>query len=114
MSANNPTPIRSKKPLEAAKLTLVKDFLALRMPAYSTFPSPGEHQSFADVIREAAQIFDIWLAAVGAEVRDNATGAIDANLFSGSFEAAIDGNETYACEIAACDVADQRRASRRA
>lgn len=114
MSIHPATPLRPQNPLKAAKARLIRDFLALEMPVYPVNPSPADHQSFADAIRQAAQIFDSWLAAVGSEVRDNATGAIDANLFSGSFEAAIDGNETYACEVAACDVADQRRASRRA
>lgn len=105
----------SQNPFEAARLSLINALLKLKAPkAYPNFPSPDDHEGIAAHIREAAQIFDSWLAAVGSEVRDNATGAIDANLFSGSFEAAIDGNETYACEVAACDVADQRRTSRRA
>lgn len=106
---------RSSNPFEAARLLLIKQLLGLKAPkAYPCAPSPADHMSVADHLREAAQIFDTWLAAVGAEVRDNATTSIDKGLFAGSFEAAIDGNETFVCESEAHHVADEMRAIRRA
>lgn len=108
----------SQNPFEAARLALINALLKLKAPkAYPNFPSPGDHEGIAAHIREAAQIFDSWLAAVGSEVRDNAAGAIDANLFSGSFSGAVDGNETYACESqgeALRGYAEERRSERRA
>ena len=118
MSADVTTPLpppRSSNPFESARLSLINRLLTLKAPkAYPNFPSPADHEGVAAHIRDAAQLFDEWLAAIGSEVRDNATGSIDSGLFSGSFEAAIDGNETYACETAAGDVAETRRAMRRA
>lgn len=118
MSSPSPTPIRSQNPFEAARLALVKRLLELKAPAsYPNFPSPADHEGIASHIREAAGIFDDWLAAIGAEVRDNATTSISAGLFAGSFIGAVDGNETYACESqgeALREYAAERRSMRRA
>lgn len=111
--ATVPVPASSfRNPLETARLKLVKDFLSLKMPAYPSFPSPDDHESFAGVIREAAAIFDEWLAAVGHQVRDNATTGVSSNLFNGSFSGAIEGNETWACEEAGIEVRWNRTARR--
>jgi hypothetical protein len=105
-------------PFETARLKLVRRLLEMRAPsAYPSFPSPADHEGIAAHIREAAQIFDEWLAAIGSEVRDNAVTAIDRHLFSGSFIGAVDGNETGACEEQAeslREFAMERRSARRA
>jgi hypothetical protein len=116
MSADiTPTPIRSQNPFEAARLKLIAALLAMKAPAaFPSFPSPYDHAGVADHLREAAAIFDDWLAAVGHQVRDNAVTYVSADLFSGSFTAAIDGNETYAVEQQAEFLVDERRSMRRA
>lgn len=89
----------TQNPFEAARLSLINRLLTLKAPkAYPSFPSPADHEGIAAHIREAAEIFDGWLAAIGSEVRDNATTGISAGLFAGSFIGAVDGNETGACE----------------
>lgn len=101
-------------PLKAAKTRLVSDFLALFAPAYPMHPAPSDHESVAEHIREALNIFNEYLAAVGSEVRDNAVTAVDVNLFSGTLQAA---DEIYACEQQAealREYASERRTSRRA
>lgn len=109
------TPIRSQNPFEAARLKLIASLLAMKAPsALPSFPQPTDHARVADHLREAAAIFDEWLAAVGHQVRENATTYVDANLFNGSFTGAIDGNETWACEQAGLEVRAQRAAMRRA
>ncbi|MDI1265009.1 MAG: hypothetical protein PS018_17300 [bacterium] len=106
---------RSSNPFEAARLKLVKALLRMPAPvAYPNFPTPGHHEGVAAHLRDAAAIFDEWLAAIGAEVRYNATTSIESGLFAGSFTAAIDGNETYACECEVQSLIDERRAMRRA
>lgn len=106
---------RSSNPFEAARLLLIKRLLGMQAPvAYPNYPTPGHHEGVAAHIREAAMIFDEWLAAVGAEVRDSATTSIDKGLFAGSFMGAVDGNETWACESEAQSLNDDRRAMRRA
>lgn len=105
----------TKNPFEAARLSLVKALTALKAPAaYPSFPSPDDHEGTAAHLREAAAIFDEWLAAVGHQVRENATTGVSSNLFNGSFAGAIEGNETWACEEAGIDVrwngATRRRA----
>lgn len=105
----------SRNPFEVARSHLIRRLLELQAPvAYPNFPTPGHHEGVASHIREAAQIFDEWLAAVGSEVRDNATTQVSAGLFAGSFFAAVDGNETGACEDQAESLRDERRAMRRA
>lgn len=114
MSTTTVTPITKQNPFEAARLKLIAALLAMKAPsAYPAFPYPSDHESVAEHIREAASIFDEWLAAVGAQVRDNASEHISSDLFSGSFTAAIDGNETYACEMAGVSVREERRSSMR-
>ncbi len=107
-----------QNPFETARRTLIAALLTMTAPdAYPNFPSPSDHETVAGHIREAAQIFDDWLAAVGSEVRDNAVTAIDRHLFSGSFLGAVDGNETGACTMqgeALRDFAMERRNYRRA
>lgn len=105
----------SRNPFEVARSHLIRRILELQAPvAYPNFPSPGHHEGVAAHIREAAVIFDEWLAAVGAEVRDNATTSISAGLFSGSFFAAVDGNETWSLESEAQALIEDRRTMRRA
>lgn len=109
------TPPRSQNPFEAARLKLIAALLAMKAPAaYPSFPSPADHTAIADHLREAADIFDGWLAAIGSEVRDNASGHVSADLFAGSFTAAIDGNETWAIEQQGEQLVEQRRSLRRA
>jgi hypothetical protein len=105
----------SKNPFETARRKLIAALLKIKAPAsYPAFPTPSDHEAVAAHIREAAAIFDEWLAAIGSEVRDNASSQIDANLFAGSFLGAIDGNETWACQNEALQLSDERRAMRRA
>lgn len=115
MSISSPA---AQNPFEAARRQLIAALLALKAPAdYPSFPTPADHEGVAGHIREAALIFDEWLAAIGGEVRDNAVTTIDANLFSGSFTGAVDGNETGVCEEQAealREYAIERRAMRRA
>lgn len=116
--ATLPAPSKPSNPFETARLALIKQLLTLKAPAaYPAFPTPGHHEGIAQHIREAAEIFDGWLAAIGAEVRDNATTSISAGLFAGSFTAAVDGNETFAAEQQAESLrgyAEARRSVRRA
>jgi hypothetical protein len=105
-----PSAIRPQNPFETARLALVRKILEMRAPpAMPTFPSPHNHLAVADHLRQAAAIFDEWLLAVGHEVRDNATIAIDADTFEGVFASAIDGNALYACEQASEALIDSRR-----
>ena len=114
-TSQTPTPIRSQNPFETARLALVKRMLELKAPAaYPSFPAPSDHAGVADHLREAAGIFDDWLAAIGGEVRDNAITHVSADLFAGSFTAAIDGNETWAVEQQAEFLTAERRSLRRA
>jgi hypothetical protein len=103
--------LSSQNPFERARLALIKRLLWMPAPsAYPTFPSPDDHMGVKDHILLAAELFDDYLAAIGAEVRDNANCAIDKDLFSGTVMRAIDGNETFALEEAALAVRGMRRA----
>lgn len=115
--ATLPQPTTTTNPLRPAMASLISGLLALALPRYPADPSPSDHEGFAGHIRQAAQLFDDYLAAIGAEVRDNAVTSIDGHMFAGSFLGAVDGNETYACEEQAealREFASERRAERRA
>ncbi len=110
--------VPAQNPFETARLSLISRLLNLKAPkAYPNFPSPDDHEGVAAHIREAAQLFDEWLAAIGSEVRDNAVTSVDRHMFSGSFMGAVDGNETGVCEeqaSALIEYAEERRSVRRA
>jgi hypothetical protein len=102
---------RPSSPFETARLALIKRLLEMKAPrSFVAFPHPTDFEVVADHIREAAAIFDEWLAAIGAEVRDNTNCHVSTDLFAGSFSAAIDGNETWACEESALSLQGMRRA----
>ena len=99
-----------RNPFEVARSHLIRRILELQVPnAVRTFPSPAEFKAVADHVRQAAAIFDEWLAAIGHEVRDNASIEIDADVFDGAFVGAVDGNATYACDNAADALIHGRR-----
>jgi hypothetical protein len=115
LAAAASTPAPARNPFETARRKLVAALNAMTAPAaYPSFPSPDDHEGIAAHLREAAAIFDEWLAAVGHEVRANANTSISAGLFSGSFSGAIEGNETWACEEAAIEMRWNRATRRRA
>lgn len=101
--------IRTQNPFEAARLKLIQALLAMKAPkAYPSFPIPADHEGIAAHIREAAQIFDDWLAAVGHQVRDNSGSEIDMRCFEGAFMGAVDGNATWCCEEAGIELRFER------
>lgn len=108
----------TQNPFEAARLCLINRLLTLKAPkAIGSFATPFDFEAIKDHVLEATAIYDEWLAAIGSTVRDNATTHISAGLFSGTFTAAVDGNETYAVESqgeALKEFASERRSERRA
>jgi hypothetical protein len=88
-------------PFETARLALIKRLLEMKAPKdYPIYPRNGDHQTIADHIRDAANIFDEWLYAIGREVADNSTNSVDMRLFTAAFLGAVDGNATYETETA--------------
>lgn len=103
---------RPPSPFETARLALIARLTAMTAPrGLVAFPHPSDFEVVAGHIREAAAIFDEWLADIGHEVRDNSSADIDKDLFLDAFSRAVDGNETFACEEAAYTLRDMRRAS---
>lgn len=101
----------SKNPFETARLSLIKRLLAMKAPkAYPLSPSPFDHEGVAAHLREAAAIFDEWLAAIGFQVADNAVCDIDMRVFEGAFTGGIDGNATFECMRAAETLLEERAA----
>ena len=111
MSTAAATTTRPPSPFETARLALIARLTAMTAPrGFVTFPHPSDFEVVASHIREAAAIFDEWLVAIGAEVRDNTNADIDNDLFLDAFSRAVDGNETFACEESAWSLQDMRRA----
>lgn len=106
-------PAVTSNPFEIARRKLISALTAMKAPAaYPSFPCPDDHESIAAHIRDAAAIFDEWLAAVGHQVRDNAATSISAGLFNGSFSGAI-SDEAWVCEEAASELREEYIARRR-
>lgn len=97
----------SNNPFDIARSTLIGALLRLRVPRpIGRYPTAGDFESIRDHIREAAALYDAWLADIGHQVRDNAVGPLDMTVFDRAFSGAIDGEAMYVCEIAAQQVRD--------
>ncbi|WP_445222210.1 hypothetical protein ACKWRH_21380 [Bradyrhizobium sp. Pa8] len=94
-----------QNPFEAARQALIARLLTLPVP--QAIGEVSEH------LKDAANIFDQWLYAVGSGVADHVTIDVDMRSFQGAFLAAVDGNATYEAECAV-DRASHRRSFRRA
>ncbi len=92
----------ARNPFEAARSHLIRRLLDLTVPAeLSPRARPAQLAALADHIREAADIFDEWLAAIGGEVAETASRRLDMSVFAGAFRGAVEGNATYVAETAA-------------
>lgn len=118
MSATSALPqIKPQNPFETARLALIQRLLMWKVAKpFGSFATPSDFEAVAADIRDAAIMFDEWLAAIGSEVRDNAVTSVDSRMFAGSFTGAVDGNETGVCEEQAESLrqyAEEGRAERR-
>jgi hypothetical protein len=114
MSLTFPTP-QPNNAFEIARRALIAALVKIEVPkAFGAFPTPGDFHAVNDCLREIVAKVDDLGAAFGAIIRDNANCHIDAGLFSGTFSAAIEGNETYAIECCAEALVEERRGVRRA
>jgi hypothetical protein len=93
-----------QNPSEAARQALIARLLAL--------PVPQALGEVSDHLKDAANVFDQWLYAVGSGVADHVQVDVDMRSFQGAFLGAIDGNATYEAECAT-EAASRRRSSRR-
>lgn len=91
-------------PFEAARQALIARLLAL--------PVPQALGEVSDHLRDAANIFDQWLYAVGSGVADHVTVDVDMRSFQGAFLGAVDGNASYEVDCAV-ERAGRRRTLRR-
>lgn len=103
-AANTTSPTN---PFEAARQSLIDRLTALSAPSAFAIGEVSDH------IREAANIFDQWLYAVGSQVADSTFADVDLRQFQGAFLGAVDGNATYEAECVAA-VAGRRNSLRRA
>lgn len=99
-------PSTSPNPFKAARAALIQRLLAL--------PVPEAIGEVSDHLRDAANIFDQWLYAVGSGVADHVTVDVDMRQFQGAFVGAIDGNATYEVECVQEAASRRRSFARRA
>ncbi|MCS3725457.1 hypothetical protein [Bradyrhizobium betae] len=99
-------PAPSQNPFKAASAALIARLLAL--------PVPEAIGEVSDHLRDAANIFDQWLYAVGSGVADRVATDVDMRPFQGAFLGAVDGNATYEAECAVETASRRRSFARRA
>lgn len=98
MSTSSLTPSPAQNPFEAAKLKLIERLALLVVPKpIRIFPGPSDFEAARDVLREAAEIFDDWIAAVGHQVADNSPYSVDARSFDKVASGAV-ADALYECE----------------
>lgn len=93
---------------ETLRQTLIAHLWEMPVPKdYPARPRNHDHSAVADHVRDVAIIFDQWLYAIGSEVADNAVNAVDRRLFTGTFEAAVEGDACY--ETARAGLTDEQQ-----
>jgi hypothetical protein len=99
-------------PFEAALGRVIERLQLVVVPkAYRVFPSPDDHLSVRDHVRDVVAILDDWLSEIGDELADNAVSTVDLSCFKDAFLGAVDGNATFAFEQEADALIDGRRAA---
>jgi hypothetical protein len=96
----------TQNPFEAARSALIDRILAL--------PIPQAIGEVSDHLRDAANVFDQWLYAVGSGVSDQVMVDVDMRQFQGAFVGAVDGNATYEVECVMEAASRRRSFARRA
>lgn len=90
----------ARNPLEQARMHLIARLWELSVPPQHAIAD------IPDLIREAANIFDEWLYAVGNHVGERVNVDLDMRNFQGACLGAVEGNATYEIESA---IEDSRR-----
>lgn len=96
----------TQNPFEAARDALIQRLLSLAVPQ-----AIGE---VSDHLKDAANVFDQWLYAVGSGVADSVSTDVDMRQFQGAFLGAVDGNATYEVECVQEAASRRRSFARRA
>jgi hypothetical protein len=101
----------SQNPIESARAKLIERLSLLVTPRpIRVFPGPSDFQAIAGCIKEAAEIFDDYIAALGREIEDNAPYEVDARAFDKVATSAV-GDAVYVCETVAERLIEDREAA---
>jgi|SRR5581483_751191 len=96
------SPPRPNNPFEIARRELIAEMAKLKVPTIGSWPEPEDFLAVKDHIIEVAQIADKWLAAIGTEIRCNATTNINMDYFASGFsDYGVNGWCLYECDKAA-------------
>lgn len=101
------SPSASRNPLEAIRSHLIRRLCELPMPAAHAI---GE---VPELLRDAANIFDEFLFAIGQHVGERVNVDMDIRPFQGAFLGAVEGNADYEIECV-IERSSQYRTLRRA
>lgn len=90
----------SNNPFEIARRKLITMLAAVQAPDPIGVgnPEPRDFELVRDHIAEVAAIADIWLRAIGDELRCNTTLNLNKQSFEGAFTGAVDGWATFECD----------------
>lgn len=93
-------PARSNNPFEIARRKLITALAAVKAPDPIGVgrPEPRDFESVKDHIAEIAAIADIWLRAIGDELRCNTTENLNMSCFESAFTGAVEGWATFECD----------------
>ena len=88
----------TQNPFEAARAKLIERLSLLVVPKpIRIFPGPSDFQTVRDLLRETAEIFDDYVAAIGGEVEANSPYNVDSRSFDAVASCAI-ADAAWACE----------------
>jgi len=95
-------------PIAAAHVTLIRELAPLAVPKLHVNTDPEEFENVADYIVRVSGIFDRWLKAVGEDVKSSAVCNVNLGMFTGQFQATVEGYATFELDRAAESLREER------
>lgn len=84
----------ARNPFEVARSHLIAALVNMRVPAAHAVGDASDH------IKDAANLFDEWLFAIGGAVQERVNADLDFRTFQGVFLGAVEGDAAYAVKVA--------------
>ena len=87
-------------PLAKAHTVMIGELARLQVPRLPIVPEPEDFEEVADYLLRVAAVIDVFMADVGAEVRDNALTLVDVKEFENVMRDGIEGRCLHEIDMA--------------
>ena len=91
----------SRNPIAKAHFAMIKELARLRVPSIPIVPEGEDFEEVADYLLRVAAVIDVFMADVGAEVKDNALTLVDVKEFENVMRDGIEGRCLHELDMCA-------------